>query len=113
MGGSNGTNYLWSTGARTASITVNPSLSQDYWCRYTAGSGCDTIVNHRIEVQPRPKASIVGPTIVCAGDSITLTAMSGVNYLWTVNNSSSTQLTVAPTTTITYELIAYSGWGCP
>lgn len=112
MGGTSGTSYLWSTGARTASITVSPTWSQDYWCRYTAGSGCDTIINHRIEVEARPRASIVGPTAICAGDTITLTAMSAVDYLWTVNNNTSAQLSVAPSHTTTYELIAYSAWGC-
>ena len=112
VGGSTGTNYLWSTGARTPSIRIQPQLTQDYWCRYTAGASCDTLLVHRVVVEPRPTARITAPASVCLGDTVTLMASGGQRYLWDAGLSTSQYINVSPRVTTTYQLVAFNEQGC-
>jgi hypothetical protein len=96
--------YLWSTGARTQSITV--STSGSYSVNLIDANGCS--VNSApttVTVNALPTATITasGPTTFCAGGSVTLTASSGASYAWsngattqsiTVNSSGNYSVTV-------------------
>lgn len=82
--------YLWSTGATTKQITVQPGTSTTFWLRARNGivEITDTIVV-TVKPAPLPPASITvtgGSTKVCPGDSryYAVTQVTGTNYTWTV-----------------------------
>jgi gliding motility-associated-like protein len=103
-----GTNYLWSTGNTTSSISVSPTVTTSYSVAVTdTVSGCsgDTVV--KITVSPPPVASATSAT-VCSGQSATLTASGGGNYLW---NSGETTASITPvaTSATTYSVLVSIG----
>ncbi len=53
-------------------------------------------------------ASIIGNSTICQGDSSTLTASGGTNYLWSTGASTSI-ITVTPSATTTYTVTVTSG----
>ena len=82
--------YLWSNGATTESITVFTSGS--FNVTVTDENGCTgTSPLTTIEVYELPNIDIIanGPTVFCDGDSVTLTATGGLNYLWNTGETTS------------------------
>lgn len=82
------TSYLWSTGATTSGITVNTSGS--YSVTVTDVYGCTNVSSATsVVVNPLPVATIsaAGSTNICTGDSLLLTASSGVVYQWYFNGT--------------------------
>ncbi len=83
--------YLWSTGERSKTITVN----QPGTYRLSVLSACDTIsdsitVNFRLPTT----FSLGNDTVLCAGDSITLTPDRSLNnYLWS-NGEAKSSITI-------------------
>jgi hypothetical protein len=78
-----GASYEWSNGATTQSITV--STAGTYTVRVTAANGCSSdSAPVTVTVNPLPTATISanGPTNICAGNTVTLTASPGAFYLW-------------------------------
>ena len=77
-------NYLWSDGSSTSSIYVH--TSGKYSVAATNASGCQgTSPPVTITVLPSPLLSVSaqGPTTICEGSSVTLTASSGFSsYQW-------------------------------
>jgi subtilisin family serine protease len=86
-----GSNYLWSNGATTQSITVSQAGS--YQVTVTNSSGCSaTSAPQAVVVNfiPQMTVSNSGPVNFCQGSSVTLTAPGGfASYLW--NNGATTQ----------------------
>jgi large repetitive protein len=77
------TSYLWSTGATTQAITV--STAGIYTVTATDDNGCQGTsapVNVTINSNPAPTVTAGGPTTLCQGQSVTLTASAGASYLW-------------------------------
>ena len=82
--------YLWSNGLTTPTITVNQAGS--YSVTLTGSNGCtSTSAVGVVTVTPVPVASITasGPTTICQGSNVTLTAAPATSYLW--NNGATTQ----------------------
>ncbi len=89
-----GATYLWSTGATTATITVNATA--DYWVRITDGSGCTGRDTVTVTVVPPPDVDLGPDRSVCSRDFplvLTSPQPSGSIYLWS-NGLSNTQMTV-------------------
>ena len=82
--------YLWSNGSTAPTITLNAAGT--YSVVLTGSNGCTaTSSATTVTVTPVPVASISasGPTAICQGSSVTLTAAPATNYLW--NNGATTQ----------------------
>lgn len=79
-------NYLWNTSATSTSIVVTSAGSYTVSSSNTCFSVSDTvtIVNGIF-----PVASIVGDSILCNNEVITLSASGGDNYIWSNGNTSS------------------------
>ena len=81
--------YLWSNGATSATINVSPTQTTTYWVKVSNGiTYCmDTIV---VVVKPSPSAVIqsINAPIFCQGNSVVMTASTGLNYTyqWFYNN---------------------------
>lgn len=73
-----GSSYLWSNQATTQTISVSPQDDTTYSVTVTNSFGCTATATATITVQGIRARDIV----VCRGDSATLTALGGSNYLW-------------------------------
>lgn len=101
--------YQWSTGASGSSITVNQAGT--YYAIGSVGAGCsDTSATITIQVG-NPTANITpnGPTTICPGGSVTLSANSGSGYSWSSGGSSQS---ITVTAAGTYTVTVTDGNGC-
>jgi|GEM_PF-1204905 gliding motility-associated-like protein len=102
--------YLWNTGATTAAITVNPSISTTYTVTGSNG-GCSVKDSIPITVTPSFTLSVTAsPSVICTGLSSTLTANSsgGGTYTWNTG-ATGTNIIVNPTTSTTYTVKEVNG----
>ncbi|MBK9256012.1 MAG: T9SS type A sorting domain-containing protein [Saprospiraceae bacterium] len=106
-----GSTYVWNTGATTSSITVYPATTTTYTVTATDANGCSATAVKTITVNPLPQATITGGTIICLGESTTLTASGGNNYIWS-NGAITSAITVSPLTTTTYSVTVNDGNNC-
>ena len=83
------------TTTETATITVTPT-----------GLCPGSPVSFAITINPLPVASVSGDMMICSGESTTLTASGGSDYLWNTGEQTAS-ITVMPSTTTTY-LVAVS-----
>lgn len=86
LNASGGSSYAWSNGATSSFITVNTAGTYSVIASGSCGTDSASI---NVTVLPQPNAQITanGPTTFCAGDSVTLTASGGTNYLWSTGAS--------------------------
>lgn len=105
-----GNNYLWSTGATNMYISVSPSSTTTYSLTASIGS-CSRSTFSTITVHALPSPAITGTTSLCIGDTATLTASGGINYLW---NKGATTSVIKPTPTATtaYSVKVTDANGC-
>ncbi len=109
-----GGTYLWSPGgATTQTISVSPLTTSTYTVTYSAGSCGVAVDSGKVSVTPRPDV-VVSDTIVCAGQSATLTAtpsIGGGTYVWSPGGATTASITEAPAGASTYTVI-YTIPGC-
>ncbi|MBK9320570.1 MAG: T9SS type A sorting domain-containing protein [Bacteroidetes bacterium] len=92
---SSGTAYLWSNGATTNAITA--STAGNYTVRVTQSNGCSAtsaVTAVTIGSAPTPTISASGPTTLCTGGNVTLTASTGTAYLWS-NGATTNSITTS------------------
>jgi gliding motility-associated-like protein len=114
---SGATTYVWTpaTGLNNtagAVVIASPSVTTKYYVTGTVGNNCSSTDSIIVTINPIPIAKITGDTIICIGDSTTLTASGGKNYLWLPGNFIDSVITIKPTTTITYTVVASNTSGC-
>ena len=104
-----GTSYNWSTGANTAAIAAN--TSGNYVVTVTAANGCTDTEQATVTVNSVPSANVVmdGNSVLCPGETLTLSAAPGNTYAWTTGSSAS-EITV--TNAGTYGVTVTSSNGC-
>lgn len=86
--------YLWSTGETTQFITVE--TSGDYTVTVTNSFGCSTTSDTTtVTVTELPEVVVTadGPTTICTGQSVTLTASGDGPFLWS-NGETTASITV-------------------
>jgi gliding motility-associated-like protein len=101
---------LWSTGDTTASINLAPSQTTKYWVRVSNGSHfcTDTVT---VTVSTPPSNLIAQDTIKACGDSVLISATSGLaSYSW--SNGKTTASFFAKSTGW-YKVTATNSAGCP
>ncbi|HXH18837.1 MAG TPA: choice-of-anchor L domain-containing protein, partial [Chitinophagales bacterium] len=107
-----GTSYTWSTGATTASITVNPSTTTTYNVTVTDAGGCTATASSTVTVTSTLTASITPPSAaVCLGSTITLTASGGTTYSWSTG-ATTQSITVSPVSNTIYSVTVTDGGSC-
>jgi hypothetical protein len=94
--------YLWSNGATTQSIVVNAAGS--YSVVSISAAGCTSIGSNAVPVivqpiTPQPTITAGGPTSVCAGSTVSLTASAADSYLWSTGETTQS-IVVASTSSV-------------
>ncbi len=102
---SGGSNYSWSNGATTASITASPGSTTVY--SVTVSGACGGTASTTITVTNAVTAAIACQD-VCGGTSATLTASGGSTYQWSTGAATSA-ITVSPATSTSYSVIVSAG----
>lgn len=114
--GGAGITYTWTPGgANTSSIVVSPSSTTIYTVTASNGSGCTTTHTIQVIVNPNPVISVTGNTLICSGNSTTLTASGASTYTWVALPSFTSTLNpiiVSPAVTTTGTVTGISSDGC-
>lgn len=100
-------NYTWSTGAFTPSVTVSPSVTSVYTLTGESG-GCSLSTTRTLSISANPTVYITGSTVACLGQTGTLVANGATSYTWDSGSNASTQ-TISPGGTTTYTLTGSNG----
>lgn len=106
---STGSVYLWNNGSTESSISV--SLAGQYSVTVSNAFDCSTSATVQVIGVALPDARINGRTTVCEGNSLTLVAIGGTEYLWSEGTVSDT-LVVTPTESTTYWVTVSNAYGC-
>jgi gliding motility-associated-like protein len=102
------TNYLWSTGATTQSISV--TTAGNYTVTVTNSFGCSASTDTAVSVFPQPNPIIIGDISICQGSTATLDAGAGfTSYVWSTGETSQV---INPTTAGNYTVTVTDGNGC-
>jgi gliding motility-associated-like protein len=114
-------NYSWSPAAGLnvtsgAVVVATPTVTTTYYVTGTDASNCADMDSITITVKPFIIAPLItGDTIICAGDSTTLTASSGgigTTYLWKPINMADSVHSFKPASTSPYTVVATNVDGC-
>jgi len=78
------TSYLWQTGETSQSISVHPTISQNYTCEVTGLCDFKQILETTVSIIPLPVVGILnGDSLqICSGDSMVLSATGAANFQW-------------------------------
>ncbi len=107
---SGGTTYLWSNGETTASIEVSPTVTTTYTVTAfddLGNSDDDTVT---VTVNELPIAEAGNDQTICEGDTVTLSASGGDEYLWSTGETTAS-ISVTPSSDVTYSVEVTSN-GC-
>lgn len=106
--------YLWNSGATGAQIVVTPSASSAYTVSGTNTlTGCYNLQTASVTVKSLPVISLQGNTVICLGESVTLTAGGAAYFNW--NNTGTTgspNYTVTPLSTGLHSVTGTGSNGC-
>ena len=102
-------NYLWSTGETTSSITVSPNTTETYIVTGTNGV-CEVQAQVTVTVEQVFQANAGDDQSICegSGDEVTLSAGVGDTYLWSTGETTQS-IIVNPVSTTTYSVTISSG----
>ncbi|MEY2830684.1 MAG: hypothetical protein RIQ33_2542, partial [Bacteroidota bacterium] len=110
-----GSSFAWSpsTGLNTttgASVIASPTVTTTYTCTATLSNTVltKTIVIH---VTPLVISASTNNSVICNGNSATLSATGGTSYTWMPGNLSGASVSVSPTSNTTYTVTGING-GC-
>ncbi len=110
LSGAGGISYTWNNGVVDGS-TFTPTATTTYTVTGSDANTCTNTAQLTITVNPLPTINITGNSILCTGDSTTLTASGGNTYVWNTT-ATTTAINVNPTTTTTYNVTGTDGNGC-
>jgi hypothetical protein len=107
---SGATSYTWSTGANSASVSLNPLATNNYTVTGGNASGCLNTKTISVTVNSTPTVAANNATI-CLGASTVITASGASGYLWNTGVSTASIL-LSPTITINYTVSGNNAAGC-
>ncbi len=107
LSASNGTSYLWSTGATTSTLLINPTATTTYTL-YIMNGACYGDTTFSIRVNPMPTAGVSGTQTICAGTEDTLRATGGITYTWG-NGATTSTIIISPDSSALYKVSVSNG----
>ncbi|MBA2614120.1 MAG: hypothetical protein H0U95_19315, partial [Bacteroidetes bacterium] len=104
------TTYTWNPGALLgSSVVVSPIINTTYTVSGST-SGCASQATISIIVVPIPTVNAtVSPTVICSGNSATLTGSGALTYTWNPGNIVGNPITVNPLVTTLYTVTGSNG----
>jgi len=111
------TTYLWSNGATTSTIAVNPNITTNYTVTVNYPCGCVKSSSVIVNVYNDPKVH-AGATnySICIGDTTELFGSNSVSYIWSptanVSQTAGTHIHAWPSVTTTYNVVGTSMHSC-
>lgn len=113
---SGGATYVWGNGLTGTgnTQTVSPTSTTVYTVTAIGANGCASATPATVTVQVGPPiAGVTADKIkICAGESVTLTAIGGITYNWVGLTGNGNVQVVTPTVTTEYSVYALGGNGC-
>lgn len=109
------TNYSWSTGSTASSITINvPTTSSFYTVTASNALGCTASRGVTLNVTPLAVGFTYSPSLICAGNSVSLSASGATGYTWTSASGTIalSTLTDTPPVNNSYTLSGANPNGC-
>ncbi|MBK9283966.1 MAG: T9SS type A sorting domain-containing protein [Sphingobacteriaceae bacterium] len=103
--------YSWSTGSNNFSITVSPTVSSTYSVIGSNSVGCHAKATFSINALDSPTVQINGNSILCEGESTTLTATGAPSYSWNTG-ANSESISISPSVTTVYTVIGTFSNSC-
>ncbi|WP_426430415.1 Ig-like domain-containing protein [Winogradskyella sp. HB-48] len=102
---SGGINYTWSTGETTAQITISPNTTTTYTVTVEDGFGNSDSDSVTVNVLESPDISVSGDVTIMSGESASIFATGGDNYLWSTGETTDI-IVVSPSVTTTYTVVS-------
>lgn len=114
---SGATTYSWTPAAGLntttgAVVVATPTVTTTYYVTGYDANNCSDTDSITIEVNALPIVTITGDTVICAGDSTSLLAAGGVNYLWKPLFATDSSVTVSPQNNTLYTVVVENAAGC-
>lgn len=108
---SGATSYTWNPGGIfTSTIAVTPSATIVYTLMGANLSGCTNTLAFTLSVTPVPTVTAISnPSVVCVGNSSTLTASGATTYSWNPGALTGSVVVVTPATTTIYTVTGING----
>jgi gliding motility-associated-like protein len=110
-----GSTYLWSNGATTAAISVNPLMDTTFSV-VVSSSGCKDSTAEAVSVLAVPVVGAGNNDSICNGSSTLLTASGASSYTWKptagLSCTGCQSPTATPSVTTTYTLTGSNASGC-
>jgi hypothetical protein len=106
---SGATNYLWSTGATSSSITINPNINTTYSVTTTYSAACSDTKTVSVTVNQTPTVA-VNSTTICSGTNATIISSGATNYSWD-NGATTNSISVSPIANTIYTVTGLTD-GC-
>ncbi|MCC6371031.1 MAG: T9SS type A sorting domain-containing protein [Bacteroidia bacterium] len=100
--------YSWDSGS-TSSVVVDSPVSTTIYTVTGTTNSCSATQTVQVDVFT-PSVSISGATVLCAGQTTTLTANGATNYTWEPNNPFPS-ITITPAVTDIYTVSAVTNTG--
>ncbi|MFN8114484.1 MAG: T9SS type A sorting domain-containing protein [Bacteroidia bacterium] len=107
------TSYTWMPGSLTGSVVaVTPTATTVY--TITGSNGfCSVTKTATVSIMPLPTILVsASPSVICSGQSSTLTASAAMAYTWNPGAVVSPTIVISPTITSTYTVTGVSSNGC-
>jgi gliding motility-associated-like protein len=118
-GGPAGSSYSWQSGTGTLNgifVSVTPASTTTYTLLCTTGSGCPGVDTVTIYVNQLPVVSADPTTNICDGNSaplgVSAVAATAVTYSWSPGGMTGNSVTVSPSFTTNYTIVATDAIGC-
>lgn len=111
LSSSGASSYTW-TGGVTSGVSFTPSTTQTYTVTGLANNGCKARTTKTITVNQLPTLSaITNNTLLCTGQTASLSVTGAASYTWSTNENTST-IVVSPTVQTTYTVNGTDSNGC-
>lgn len=102
--------YVWSGGI-TNGVGFVPAASSVYTVQGTDANGCTGTNTIAVTVNPSPNISLTGPSTVCVGSNLSISASGAISYSWNTGTTSNSLL-VSPTVSSSYTVFGTNAFGC-
>ncbi|MGE0569051.1 MAG: T9SS type A sorting domain-containing protein [Bacteroidia bacterium] len=107
------TTYTWNNNSNATSIVVSPTVNTTYSVTGTGSGNCKNTDTHLVTVLPKPNVQAsVSSTIICQGETATLTASGANSYTWNPGNLVGPSVIAGPASNTTYTVTGKDNSGC-